>query len=1198
MRGDRGHRLCDRKTQDFRVAMGAKSRMAQLFKDFREIYSNSSTGVDLLRYRCLHQPDQLAFTFLEDGEAESDRLTYSELDRRSRAIAAQLQALGASGERALLLYPPGLDYIAAFFGCLYAGAIAVPAYPPRNQRHAARLQTAVSVATDSQAAIALTTTAILPQVQSLLADKIESIHWLTTDTIPAGIEDSWQKPSINSETLAFLQYTSGSTGTPKGAMLSHRNLLHNAHMTQRLMGHSHTSKFVSWLPIYHDMGLIGGVLQPLYGGFPCIMMPPASFLQSPYRWLKAISHYQATTSGGPNFAYELCVQKISQQQRETLDLSSWKVAFNGAEPIRRDTLERFAAAFAPCGFRWEAFYPCYGMAEAALMISGGLHTAPPVIKTVQGEALETDRAIATSVQSENVRTLVGCGQTLPDQKIAIANPETLTRCQPDEVGEIWVSGPSVGVGYWNRTEETERTFRAYLSDTGEGPFLRTGDLGFLQDGELFITGRAKDLIIIRGRNLYPQDIELTAEGSHPALRSGGSAAFSVDVEDEEQLVVVQEVEFRQKPNVEEVTTAIRSAIAQIHGIQVYAVVTIAAGSIPKTSSGKIQRRACRADFLSGNLKVIGSSILEDFQTVDNEGLLTREQAIATPPTDRVPLLISYLQQQIAQVLRVPRSQVNPQQSAIALGLDSLKVFELQNRIETDLATTVSAAELFESSSLSHLAAQLCDRLATVTSSVPPLLPAPTQAELPLSFAQQRLWFLDSLQPGNPFYNIAVAVKLKGPLNVTALNQSFNEILQRQAALRTTFTAVSGQPRQAIAPTLTLALPVIDLRSFPETSREAEAQRLATQEAQQPFDLTAGPLLRVTLLQLAEAEYTMLLTVHHIVADGWSMGVFIQELTALYRAFSSGQPSPLTPLPIQYADFGIWQRQWLQGEVLESQLAYWKQELSNLPVLQLPTDNAIPAIQTFQGLRLPFSLSKALTDALKVRSQQQEVSLFMTLLASFTTLLHWYSAQDEITVGTDIANRNQSETRQLIGFFVNQLVLRTNLSGNPTFDELLHRVRDRTLAAYAHQDLPFDKLVEVLNPERTLSRTPLFQVKLVLQAPLPPLALSGVSATVCEVDSQTAKYDLLLNLTDSETGLTGWMEYSTDLFATASIARMLSLFETLLNAIAVQSEVKLSVLKEILNTADEQWQLAKEQELKEARLLKFKNVKRKAIEQLV
>ena len=1198
MREDRDRQLGDRKTQDFRVAMGAKSRMAQLFKDFREISSNSSTGVDLLRYRCLHQPDQIAFTFLEDGETESDRQTYSELDRRSRAIAAQLQALSASGERVLLLYPPGLEYIVAFFGCLYAGAIAVPAYPPRNQRHAARLQTAVSVATDSQAAIALTTTAILPQVQSLLADKIGTIHWLTTDTIPPGIEDTWQKPSINAETLAFLQYTSGSTGTPKGAMLSHGNLLHNARMTQRLMGHSHTSKFVSWLPIYHDMGLIGGVLQPLYGGFPCIMMPPASFLQSPYRWLKAISHYQATTSGGPNFAYELCVQKITQQQRETLDLSSWKVAFNGAEPIRRDTLERFAAAFAPCGFRWEAFYPCYGMAEAALMISGGLHTASPIVKTVQGEALESDRAIAASPESENVRTLVGCGQTLPDQKIAIANPETLTRCQPDEVGEIWVSGPSVGVGYWNRTEETERTFGAYLSDTGEGPFLRTGDLGFLQDGELFITGRAKDLIIIRGRNLYPQDIELTAERSHSALRSGGGAAFSVDVEDEEQLVVVQEVEFRQKPNVEEVTAAIRSAIAQIHGIQVYAVVTIAAGTIPKTSSGKIQRRAARADFLSGNLKVIGSSILEDCQTVENEVRLTREQAIATPPTDRVRLLTSYLEQQIAQVLKVPRSQINPQQSAIALGLDSLKVFELQNRIETDLATTVSAAELFESSSLSHLAGQLCDRLATVTPSVPPLLPAPRQAELPLSFAQQRLWFLNSLQPGNPFYNIAVAVKLKGPLNVTALNQSFNEILDRQAALRTTFTAMSGQPVQKISPSLTLALPVIDLRSFPETSREAEAQRLATQEAQQPFDLTAGPLLRVTLLQLAEAEYTMLLTVHHIVADGWSMGVFVQELTALYRAFSSGQPSPLTPLPVQYADFGIWQRQWLQGEVLESQLAYWKQELSNLTVLQLPTDNAIPAIQTFQGLRLPFSLSKSLTDALKVRSQQQEVSLFMTLLASFTTLLHWYSAQDDITVGTDIANRNHAETRQLIGFFVNQLVLRTNLSGNPTFDELLHRVRDRTLAAYAHQDLPFDKLVEVLNPERTLSRTPLFQVKLVLQAPLPPLALSGVSATVCEVDSQTAKYDLLLNLTDSNKGLTGWMEYSTDLFATASIARMLSLFETLLNAIAVQSEVKLSVLKEMLNTADKQWQIAKEQELKEARLLKFKNVKRKAIEQLV
>ena len=483
----------------------------------------------------------------------------------------------------MLLYYPGLDYLAAFFGCLYAGVVAVPAYPPRNQRNTPRIQAIVN---NARVAIALTTSATLSKAQSLLSTPLQ---WLKTDAIANELEQNWQNSLIDSDTLAILQYTSGSTGTPKGAMLSHGNLLHNAAMTYRFMEHSPDSKFVSWLPIYHDMGLIGGILQPLFGGFPCWLMPPASFLQRPYRWLQTISHYQATTSGGPNFAYELCIQKITPEQRKNLDLSHWSVAFNGAEPIRHDTLERFAATFADCGFRRSAFYPCYGMAEATLMVSGGLKATPPVIKKVQKSALERHHVVEAGDGSENVQTLVGCGRTLPEQQIIIVHPETQVRCQPNEIGEIWVSGSSIGCGYWNHPEETHHTFRACLKDDNQ-PFLQTGDLGFLHQGELFITGRVKDLIVIRGRNLYPQDIELTAERSHSALRTGSGAAFCVDVGNEERLVVVQELEFRQKPEVGEVTAAIRQAIAQEHDVQAYGVVLVKAGSIPKTSSGKIQRR--------------------------------------------------------------------------------------------------------------------------------------------------------------------------------------------------------------------------------------------------------------------------------------------------------------------------------------------------------------------------------------------------------------------------------------------------------------------------------------------------------------------------------------------------------------------------------------------------------------------------------
>ncbi|MEM7581357.1 MAG: fatty acyl-AMP ligase, partial [Cyanobacteria bacterium P01_A01_bin.80] len=609
--------------------------------NFSEDARNCSTVVELLRLRSSKQANRNAFTFLLDGEIEQTTLTYVELDRRARRIAAQLQVQGLTGERALLLYPAGLDFLIAFFGCLYAGVVAVTAYPPRNKRNTPRIK---AISNDAQATVALTTTEKLSTVQSLMTEKtdVKSLQWLTTDNLVPGIEDIWEEPSINKDTLAFLQYTSGSTGTPKGVMISHGNLLHNAQTTYQFMGHSPDSKFVTWLPMYHDMGLIGGILQPLYGGFECIIMPPTSFLQRPYRWLQAISKYKGTTSGGPNFAYDLCVQKITPEQKATLDLSSWDVAFNGAEPVRYETLKRFAEAFAECGFRIEAFYPCYGMAETTLMVSGVDKATSPTIKTLQKSALESSRVVESSVEDEDVYHFVSCGGVIPGQKVVVANPETLKSCQTSEIGEIWSSGLSVGQGYWNREEDTQETFHAYLSDTGEGPFLRTGDLGFLQSGELFITGRAKDLIIIRGRNLYPQDIELTAERSHPSLRVGASAAFTVLDNNEDKLVVVQELEFRAKPDKTEVTNVIRQAISEEHEVQAYAVVLIKPGSIPKTSSGKIQRRETRARFEKGTLTVVGSSVLESSDIARKETRLKRSELLALSPRQCQAVLETYL----------------------------------------------------------------------------------------------------------------------------------------------------------------------------------------------------------------------------------------------------------------------------------------------------------------------------------------------------------------------------------------------------------------------------------------------------------------------------------------------------------------------------------------------------------------------------
>jgi 8-amino-7-oxononanoate synthase/acyl carrier protein len=549
-----------------------------------------------------HKADDMAFTYLADGEVEEVPITYGELDRQARAIAAWLQAHGLQGQRALLLYPPGLEFIASFFGCQYAGVVAVPAYPPRMNRSLTRIQ---AIAADCDARVALTTSAVLERVQPLLKHSrdLMKVSWRATDEPHGGIESAWEYPDIGPGTLAFLQYTSGSTGRPKGVMLTHGNLIHNSGLIKHLYEQSsRTGSAVFWLPSYHDMGLIGGILQPMFIGRPNVLMSPVAFLQKPLRWLQAISRYRATISGGPNFAYDLCVRKTTPEQRAELDLSQWSLAFNGAEPVRAETIDRFSEAFESCGFRREAFYPCYGLAEATLIVSGGYKDALPVIRAYRPEGLENGQAQV--VDESDGRCLVGSGETAPDQQTVIADPESLIRCPDGKIGEVWVKGPSVALGYWNRPEETGNVFRAHLADTGEGPFLRTGDLGFFDRGELFITGRLKDLIIIRGLNHYPNDIEQTVEHAHSGIRPSCIATFTIDDEETPRLVVACEVDRGGRSQANAIIETIRRDVSREHELIVDCVVLLKSGGIPKTSSGKIQRNACRAALVGGTLDIV------------------------------------------------------------------------------------------------------------------------------------------------------------------------------------------------------------------------------------------------------------------------------------------------------------------------------------------------------------------------------------------------------------------------------------------------------------------------------------------------------------------------------------------------------------------------------------------------------------------
>ncbi|HEX7239906.1 MAG TPA: AMP-binding protein, partial [Longimicrobiaceae bacterium] len=775
----------------------------------------ASTLGELLRLRADDDPARVAYTFLLDGETEEGHLTYGGLDLRARAVAARLQALGARGARALLLYPPGLEYVAALFGCFYAGVVAVPAYPPRRNRTDPRLQ---SIVADCRPTLALTTRELLGESGRLCANtpELAGLRWMATEDVPAEEAQEWRDPEASGETLAFLQYTSGSTAAPKGVMVSHGNLLHNFALIEQLAGYTPETRSVIWLPPYHDMGLIGGILQPLFTGYWAALFSPVAFIQRPARWLEAVSRYRATSSGGPNFAYELCVHAVRDEERAGLDLSRWEIAFNGAEPVRAETLRAFAERFAECGFRESAFYPCYGLAEATLMVTGSRPAEPAVERAVDPEALGGGDVR----EAEGRYRLVSSGRSAPSQRVIVVDPATLRECAPDRVGEVWVSGPSVARGYWGRAEETAETFGAFVAGTGEGPFLRTGDLGFLDGGELFITGRLKDLIVIRGRNHYPQDVEQTALRSHEGLRAGSGAAFSVDAGGEERLVVVQEVSRQAAAgvDVEEVAGAIRRAVASEHGVQVHAVAVVRPGGVPKTTSGKVQRRECRARFLAGELPLVGVSVREEAEGVrrpDSAGI-TREALEAAGPGDRQALLEDLLVERAARVLGVDPAGVDREQPLVALGLDSLRAMELKGALETTLGAVVPISALLDDTRIDRLAAELLQEVFLTDAAVPV---ETVEGDAPLSFAQERLWFLERLRPGSAAYNLAGGLRLRGALDVSALRRSLEEIVRRHETLRTVFAEVEGRPVQRVLPAGVFPLPVVELSRIPPDRRE-------------------------------------------------------------------------------------------------------------------------------------------------------------------------------------------------------------------------------------------------------------------------------------------------------------------------------------------------------------------------------------------
>jgi len=1154
-----------------------------------------STLVELLEWRARFQAERVAYTFLADNGTDRISLSWDQLHRKAQLIGGRLTAMNAAGKTVLLLYPSDLEYVAAFFGCLYAGAIAVPAYPPRPNRTMQRLQAIVA---DSQASLALSVSFIQRRIEPLCkqSPNLSSLDWLTTDDPHGNTQDKWHRPLLTGEMPAFLQYTSGSTSQPKGVIVSHRNLMHNEQLIQQAFDQTESSVIVGWLPLYHDMGLIGNVLQTLYVGAHCVLMSPAAFLQSPFSWLQAISVAKATTSGGPNFAYDLCVRKVSEEQRAQLDLSSWKVAFNGAEPIKAATLKRFAKAFAACGFRPEAFHPCYGLAEATLFVSGKAARGVPKVESFSAGELIKNRALSAASNGSGAKSLISCGVSFGEQRLIVVNPESLVECAAGEVGEIWLAGPSVAGGYWNQPEATAHTFRAKLArssdETDEGTtFLRTGDLGFLHDGELYVTGRLKDLIIIRGLNHYPQDIEQTAEFSHAALRPGCSAAFSLDVQGEERLVIVQEVQRNRTASDKDIVDAIRQRVVEEHEVQVYAVALIRQGTIAKTSSGKIQRNACRQAFVAGKLEIeFEWRNLPDPTTSENKAI--REHSDAYSPD-------VWLQTKVAALLRVDASEIDVNQPITRYGLDSLMVVELSHSIEEKFGVAIPLATLFESISIAELCERMVSREGIVSLDVDPGKkdrPASGEAlfgeqmhsaskmlsaSQPLSSSQQSLWFLHQLAPEDPTYNLAFAARVRGRLDVNSLRSAFQALVDRHESLRTTFAEDNGEPVQRVREHATRHFEEHDASQWTQAVLD---ERLVV-EAQRPFDLEHGPLLKVHVFKRADGENVLLLTAHHIIVDLWSLTVLMHELGILYNAQRSGTQPGLQPLSRQYLDYVHWQNDLLRSEQGLRHRRYWQEQLAGpLPALALPTDRPRPPVQTYRGAAHTFRLNAELTRRLKALSKDQNATLYMTLLAAFQVLLHRYSGQQEILVGSPTSGRNRGWLAGLVGYLVNPVALRAQLSPEQSFADFFDDVRRVVVAAFEHQDYPFALQVQDVQPERDASRSPVFQVMFALQKshlrndqsvaafavgdPGAQIPLGDVVLESLALPQRSSRFDLTLLMAETDEHLGASIEYNTDLFDETTIERLAQQFEQLLDSIVNEPHTAVSRLP-ILSQTEQQ-----------------------------
>ncbi len=1015
------------------------------------MYANTSV-VDVIRRNVSERGADVSYEFLADAGGVDTELSMLEIDRRARAIAVSLLERAKPGARVMLLYPPGEHFVVGFVATLYAGMVAVPVYPPDPMRVTRTLPRLRAVVRSSRAEIVLSDSLVQAFTQELFdqAPELARLPWVVTEEAMLEGADHWRRPALTADSIALLQYTSGSTGTPRGVVVTHRNLLSNGSAIARNFGLSTDDRIVSWLPFYHDMGLLGGVLQPMLSGMSNVLMSPLEFMRRPLRWLEAIASRGATVSGGPNFAFDLCVNKSTPAERENLDLSSWRVAFCGAEPVRHRTLERFAEAFAGSGFDKSALLPCYGLAEATLFVAGSDRGSGAHSDRIDRAALEQGRG---EPHAEGDR-LVSSGRVADGHELAVVDPGSGERVAPGGVGELWVRGSSVASGYWEDEAATEAAFGARLADDPQ-PYLRTGDLGFVLNDQLYVTGRLKEMMVVRGRNLYAHDLEETALAASKRARPGCGAAFSVDTGNGEECVILQEVAAgtpaEELPRIADATAA---AVRHEHGIALFDVVLLSARSLAKTSSGKIQRLAGRTAYLAGQV----------------EGELYRRSAAAPARGERQQLrfppraeLLALPREQLVDAIERALSLVGrgegdaPATMVAELDLDSLAAVDLAFRIEEQLGVVTEPSLLLQPTSLREVAAAIEERTHTAPETPERQEPGQRGGAVPLSVGQQSLLFMRELEGPHCRQNVSVAVRLQEPVDVAVLSTAVRHIGTRHPILTSAFGTDGSRRVQQTDPGAVFELEIVDLTGEAEPVLRSRVDECALA----PFDLEHGDVARAKLFTGCGAP-VLVLAQHHAITDFWSVVTVLDELATAYSDLLH-ERTPELPAAVGYEEFVRWQQDYERSPQWQADERYWLDLLAGdvqaptLPVRELPQPGkGIASHRVTVDPELFAELERVAGDS--------GTTVFSVLTAAFEVLIAAHSGARDFVVGATTAGRPQARFRNTLGYFANTIPVRAEPAAHTSVADLVRDTGQQLRQSLGHQHFPVSRLVEALRAQ--------------------------------------------------------------------------------------------------------------------------------------